>query len=136
MWKFDRFWRCAMVLPVWWAVALCGCDDPPATPGWELEENPSESVAPAAAQAEPVVAVGDPTRVRFINHNVENWLSMPRTVDGERVEDASKPEEEKAALIAMIARHQPDVFGISEVGTPADLADIRERLRAAGVDLP
>ena len=118
------------------AAFLAGCRDR-ATPDWSLDETPAATEA-AAAPANPGSSTTSQraARVRFISHNVENWLSMPRTVDGVRDEEASKPEAEKRALVAMIARHRPDVLGVSEIGTMEDLEDIRDRLRAAGVDLP
>jgi len=119
------------------ALGLTGCRDKP-TADWDLDAAPqSGEVAPAAlppVDAPP--AGGAPTPLRFISHNVENWLAMRRTIDGTVVEDAPKPEPEKLALITMIARHKPDVLGLSEIGTPEDLAEIRDRLREAGVDLP
>lgn len=118
-------------------LALSGCRDKPAF-DWDLEFTP-----PAAAAASDVgspAAVpfrdGEGAALRFMSHNVENWLAMRRTVDGEVRENVPKPEDEKFALITMIARHRPDVLGLSEIGTEKDLEEIRTRLRDAGVDLP
>ena len=135
--KCNHRWRRAIWLPVAVALGIAGCDEP-MTPSWDLRESPpaAEETPPPAPATTPPPTAENPERLRFINQNVQNWLSMRRTVDGEQLEEAPKPDEQKRALITMIARHQPDVFGISEVGTPQDLADIRDRLRAAGVDLP
>jgi endonuclease/exonuclease/phosphatase family metal-dependent hydrolase len=61
---------------------------------------------------------------------------MERRVGGETVADAPKPEEEKAALVALCAAVAPDLLGVCEIGGRDDLADLQGRLRAAGVDLP
>jgi len=117
-------------------VAVPGCRDRPRN-DWQMEDAPpvKESVAvPETTLA--MVPDGEPVNLRFISHNVENWLSMQRTVDGVVHESAPKPEGEKRALISMISRHRPDVFGISEIGTAEDLQDVRARLFEAGVDLP
>ena len=133
----NMWWRMTGWLAVVVALALAGCRDQP-TPDWQLEDAPATPVSQTheAGNADAIEPAGASESVRFISHNVENWLSMPRTIDGVRDEAAPKPEEEKHALITMIARHQPDVLGLSEIGTPEDLAEIRVRLRAAGVDLP
>lgn len=114
-----------------------GCRDKPSI-DWELDAAPPEAITPVASPQSIVTptSIGAEGPVRFISHNVENWLAMDRTVNGKRLENVSKPEDEKKALITMLARHQPDILGLSEIGTPADLAEIRDRLRAAGVDLP
>lgn len=117
--------------------ALTGCRDKPRF-DWDLDAAPPASAGASGAVQAPEAPTQDAegAPLRFISHNVENWLSMRRNVDGRTLEDAPKPDEEKSALITMIARHQPDVLGLSEIGTPDDLAEIRSRLRDAGVDLP
>lgn len=118
-------------------LALTGCREN-STPAWQLDEasesTTPHSTTPASPPSTAAAAPGDAAAapLRFIFHNVENWLVMERGRDG----TAPKPEEEKRALVAMIARHRPDVFGVCEIGTPADLADLRNRLKKAGVDLP
>ncbi|MFM8717681.1 MAG: endonuclease/exonuclease/phosphatase family protein [Spartobacteria bacterium] len=69
-------------------------------------------------------------------YNLENYLPMPRVVDGKRVENAPKPESEIAALIAMLKRIRPDVLGVVEIGDQAMLADFQARLSAVGMDFP
>ena len=125
-------------MAVVFVMALPGCRDKP-TPDWKLDDAPALPLVTTVSVAGNTGTVEDSgrgERLRFISHNVENWLSMPRTIDGVKDETASKPEDEKQALIAMIARHKPDILGLSEIGTPEDLEEIRDRLRAAGVDLP
>jgi endonuclease/exonuclease/phosphatase family metal-dependent hydrolase len=69
-------------------------------------------------------------------YNLENYLPMPRVIDGRRVENAPKPESEIAALIAMLKRIRPDVLGVVEIGNQTMLADFQERLSAAGMVFP
>jgi len=130
-----NFHRLAWPFLVILLFALGGCRDR-GTPDWQLDDPPPADPPAAPLVPPPAPAPDAAGPLRFISHNVENWLSMERTANGVTRPDAPKPEEEKRALVAMIARHRPDVFGVSEIGTPADLADLRERMRAAGVDLP
>lgn len=101
----------------------------PAEVSVEIAETPDES-APVTAEA------SAPTGLRFIAYNVENWLTMDRYVDRKSLKDASKPENEKQAVVALLARHAPDVIGVCEIGTAADLAELQEYLKAAGLVLP
>jgi endonuclease/exonuclease/phosphatase family metal-dependent hydrolase len=87
----------------------------------------SETTSPAAESG---------SGLRFVTYNVENWLTMDRQFGKKGLEGTPKPEIQKQAIISIIARHTPDVVGLCEVGTPADLAEIQERLKAAGLDLP
>lgn len=71
----------------------------------------------------------------FAYYNVENYLPMPREVDGKRVESAPKPEREVAAVVSMLKRCRPDIVGVAEMGDRRMLADFQKRLKAAGMDL-
>lgn len=129
------------------------------TPDWNSPQNGTSSTSaeaaktsPTAPQEEQVAAApqeeGDVppepattsaasgSGLRFVTYNVENWLTMDRHLGKKALEGIPKPESEKQAVISIIARQTPDVVGICEVGTPADLAEIQERLKAAGVNLP
>ena len=75
-------------------------------------------------------------QVRFITYNIENWLTMNRRLGNQNVRGAPKPESEKQAVVKILARHIPDVIGLCEIGTPADLSEIQAQLKAAGLDLP
>ncbi|MEI8313480.1 MAG: endonuclease/exonuclease/phosphatase family protein [Verrucomicrobiota bacterium] len=70
------------------------------------------------------------------SYNVENYLKMERRVDGKAVPDAPKPEEEIAAVIAIIKQINPDILGIVEMGDESVLEGFRTRLKAAGLDYP
>jgi len=72
----------------------------------------------------------------FVAYNLENYLRMDRRIDGEFLQDAPKPEKEIAALVNMIVGAKPDILGVCEIGTEADVADLQARLKAVGLDLP
>jgi endonuclease/exonuclease/phosphatase family metal-dependent hydrolase len=77
----------------------------------------------------------DADHLRFVSHNLRNWLTMEvATADG--ISPRPKPEEEKRATTTVLVRHRPDILGVCEIGGPADLAELRSRLRDGGVDLP
>lgn len=105
---------------------------------------PSRNEAPAAPSADPAppkataanASVPATTGLRFITYNVENWLTMDRYIDREKVPATPKPEKEKQTVVKILCRHQPDVLGICEIGTRQDLADLQARLKAGGLDLP
>lgn len=65
-------------------------------------------------------------------YNVENWLSMER----EGYPNEPKPEESRDKAVSILAGIRPDVLGVAEIGTRADLADLQGRLKKAGLDLP
>ncbi|MDG2122110.1 MAG: hypothetical protein P8J87_00340, partial [Verrucomicrobiales bacterium] len=77
-----------------------------------------------------------PEQITFVGYNLKNWLPMDRRIDGDLVEDATKPEDEKAALIALLSTTKPDIVGICEIGSRSDVEDFQARLKAAGHDLP
>ncbi|MBK1884220.1 hypothetical protein JIN85_17505 [Luteolibacter pohnpeiensis] len=116
----------------------------PTAPQPSAEQKPS--VAPAANVAEkteptqPTIPAADlpatSQGLRFIAYNVENWLSMDRYVNRTSQKNAPKPDSEKQAVISILARHQPDVIGLCEIGTLDDLAEIQSMLKEKGVDLP
>ena len=89
-----------------------------------IEKNLAKPAAPSTKQ------------LRFMAYNVKNWLTTNRYVHGKNLKGAPKPEDEKAAVIALIARHSPDIVGLCEIGEASDLAEIQERLKAAGLHLP
>ena len=94
-------------------------------------ESPPKDSAPKAteATAEPVSSSDD--KVRFLSYNLENYLTMRRGKDF-----TGKPEKEIAGVVGVITRQKPDILGVSEIGKKADLLDLQERLKNAGLDLP
>jgi endonuclease/exonuclease/phosphatase family metal-dependent hydrolase len=139
---------CAVVL-----VSISACEKK-GTPTWG---SPGNETAPTATRAavppqisksvtKPVkggaisqqVSPQPPSEVglRFISYNVENWLTTDRRVGQKNLKGAPKPDSEKQAVVQILTRHAPDVIGLCEIGTPADLAEIQGQLKAAGLDLP
>ncbi|MEZ5325140.1 MAG: hypothetical protein R3F19_08745 [Verrucomicrobiales bacterium] len=77
-----------------------------------------------------------PAPVRFVAYNLKNYLKMDRRVGGEFLENAPKPEAEVGKVVEFLVAIHPDVIGVCEIGSEADLADLQSRLKAAGLDLP
>ncbi len=146
---------CALAL-----LAATSCGKKSGTPDWDTPQT-SEVTSPAALPApeepsaesvvEEAVAGLEPVTppavaptpaqpstagLRFITYNVENWLTMDRFAQGKTLKGSPKPDKEKNAVITILARNAPDVIGLCEIGTAADLAEIQEMLKAAGLDLP
>ncbi len=123
------------------ALSLASCEKRSETPDWDTPGGTPAPVgiaptaAPSAATTRktpaPAVEVAS-DGLRFINYNVENWLTMDRRP----LKDAPKPENQKRAVIDILSRHSPDIVGLCEIGTPGDLAEIQTLLKDAGVDLP
>ncbi len=155
--RFLGAFFCAVI-----ALAGSSCDRKGGTPDWDTPGVKSPTTAEVSAPVTPPapvmpVAVDTPPTagllktpepvatprenptsegLRFIAYNVENWLTMDRYVDRKNLKGAPKPESEKQAVVQLLARHTPDVIGLCEIGTAADLAEIQEDLKAAGLDLP
>ncbi len=68
------------------------------------------------------------TPFTFVSYNVKNWLISNQN-------PAKKPES-KEAVIRILADAEPDVVGLSEIGSEADVEEIRLLLAEAGVKLP
>ena len=143
-------------------LANSGCDRESNTPDWDTPGTKSQTtvavptpvtppapVVPVAAETPPAAkppqspesAGTSPEStssegLRFIAYNVENWLTMDRYVDRKNLKGAPKPEAEKEAVVQLLTRHAPDVIGLCEIGEAADLAEIQEDLKAAGLNLP
>lgn len=76
------------------------------------------------------------SEIRFLSYNLKNYLTMTNYRRGGKKTTRDKPETEKQPLIQIIATARPHILGICEIGTPADLKDLQDRLKSAGVDLP
>jgi endonuclease/exonuclease/phosphatase family metal-dependent hydrolase len=90
----------------------------------------------AATESDRPKGATDSNKLRFIAYNVENWLTMERMIDRRMVANQPKPDSEKSAVLRILVRNQPDVIGLCEIGTKADLTEIQQSLKAAGLDLP
>lgn len=122
------------VSSVFGLVLLDSCEKPQGTPDWTKSPTPSEQPASVSVphKAKLPTAPTSPASVRLLVHNVENWLTMERA-DGV---PATKAESEKQALIELFSGSDPNILGLCEVGTEADLRDIQTRMVAAGISLP
>jgi len=80
-----------------------------------------------------LLSAAEPERLTFCSYNLKNWLTMERSIGKP---PAPKPESERAQVVKMLAAIHPDILGICEIGTADDLAELQQRLQAAGVDLP
>jgi endonuclease/exonuclease/phosphatase family metal-dependent hydrolase len=113
---------------------LASCEKPKGSPDWTRSrpsiEKPTEVPGPRPIEPEPRPASA--ATIRLLVHNVENWLTMERA-DGV---SATKPEAEKKALIELFSGSNPNVLGLCEVGTEADLREIQTRMNHAGISLP
>jgi endonuclease/exonuclease/phosphatase family metal-dependent hydrolase len=84
----------------------------------------------------PAQAQEGPAAVVFCSYNVKNWLLMQRSFGDTKAPLASKPEKEKAKVVEFLSAIRPDILGLCEIGSVADLKEIQSRLQAQGVDLP
>ena len=74
--------------------------------------------------------------VVFTAWNVRNYLLRPiKDADG-RILTPPKTAESVDAVVATLIRIAPDIVGLCEIGSEADLADLQKRLRNGGLDLP
>ncbi|MEO8613916.1 MAG: endonuclease/exonuclease/phosphatase family protein [Luteolibacter sp.] len=120
-------------LPVVPKTAAARSDDQPEP---APESGKSRGIEPAKKGTAPASGNPGTAGLRFMTYNVENWLTMDRYVDGKSLKRTPKPDKEKQAIIALVARQSPDVIGICEIGEASDLAEIQEKLKTAGLSLP
>ena len=83
-----------------------------------------------------LVAGETPQELRVTSYNVENYLKMPRRIEGKLRPNAGKPESERDAVVRMIGTIHPDFLGLMEMGDPRQLDDLKKRLKSAGLDFP
>lgn len=99
--------------------------------------------APASAKAEPGAETKpqgkQPTRagapVRFLMYNVKDYFvdkDPPRSRHTRRI----KPKEQREAVAQVISSVKPEVVGLVEIGGPAALDDLAERLSSRGLYYP
>lgn len=132
-------------------LSLVACKDKDQSSDWSghsvpAKEAPAAIAPPPAAPAPAKVAVtgtpageeepADPSSVRFMAYNVENWLTMDRYVDGKSQKGAPKPEKEKGLITGLLADAKPDILGVSEIGTEEDVKDLQNHLEKAGHPMP
>ncbi|MFD2158341.1 endonuclease/exonuclease/phosphatase family protein [Rubritalea tangerina] len=106
------------------------CDESRSTPDWPTSTPKLEEPAPTSPPPAPL----EGPEVTFMSYNLKNYLSMPRGKSPATMRP--KPENEIRALVQNISSASPDILGVCEIGTQADLDDLQRRLKQHGVDLP
>ena len=81
-------------------------------------------------------AIHPSDEIRITSYNVENYLTMPRRIDGKLRPNVGKPESERTAVTRMIDTIHPDVLGLQEIGGPEQLQDLQQRLEKVGIKYP
>ncbi len=137
VWKRVDFFLCLLVV----LAALLGYQllAPQSTGGLIPLAAPYADEVPLPPATEPALPVEQMPKsgpaVRFLMLNAENYF-----VEGEqqrsRYINKPKPEEERDAVAQVIASAAPAVIGLVEIGGPLALADLQQRLRAAGLEYP
>lgn len=137
VWKRVDFFLCLLVV----LAALMGylLLAPQSTGGLSPLAAPYEGEEPELSAEEASLPVEQMPKsgpvVRFLMLNAKNYF-----VEGEqqrsRYVNKPKPEEERDAVAQVIASAAPAVVGLVEIGGPRALADLQQRLRAAGLEYP
>ncbi len=68
--------------------------------------------------------------------NVRNYILKPPLDDQGKPLSPEKKSASIAAIVQTLGDLRPDVIGLCEIGTRQDLADLQNRLKKAGLDLP
>ncbi len=84
------------------------------------------AIAPAREPADGIV---------FCTYNVRNYLGDDQAAQPERRAKPKTPKE-LDSLIAVIRDVEPDILGVSEMGSEKMFADFKERLAKAGLEYP
>ncbi len=71
--------------------------------------------------------------LRVATYNVRNYLTMDRQIDGKFRRDYPKPEEEKEVVRKSILAASPDILALQEIGTRAELLELRDDLAQDGL---
>jgi endonuclease/exonuclease/phosphatase family metal-dependent hydrolase len=119
------------------ACCLLGqCDSKQQTPEWQEADQkfPVSSDTPQIPEAKPRSLASDGNATSFMAYNLRNYLSMPRGANRENI--LPKPAAEIDDLVQNIKKVSPDILGVCEIGTQADLNDLRARLEAVGLHYP
>jgi len=101
---------------------------PVETPPWRQNaDTATEQESPATARDIREADV-ELTPFAFVCYNVKNWLSSTQSPE--------KSDEAKKAIITILSECDPDIVGLCEIGSEADISEIRNMLKEAGTDLP
>ena len=74
-----------------------------------------------------------PAPVVVASYNVENYISMPRMING-HMRTAGKPESEKVTVAKIISEIHPDIIGVMEMGDTRQFNDFQRHLHDIGLD--
>jgi endonuclease/exonuclease/phosphatase family metal-dependent hydrolase len=87
------------------------------------------------AQEGPGPVPGLIPEIRFTSWNLKNYLftAAPAPEGGM---ERSKPLREQQAVVSILLQIRPDVLGVCEMGSPADLAQLQAALKSKGLELP
>jgi len=88
--------------------------------------------SPSIAQV-PQPPTSSSNAIVVASYNVENYLMMPRWVDGHYRSNAGKPVTEKEGVTKMVTLIHPDILGLMEIGDQRQLNDLTRRLQEAGM---
>lgn len=84
----------------------------------------------------PATLRGEDDHVVFVAWNLRNYSLKPSTVPSTEPPPPPKSRASIEAIVKTLAALQPDILGLCEIGSRADLHDLCHRLKKAGVDLP
>lgn len=76
-----------------------------------------------------------PSEIRFTAWNLKNYLHTI-TPPPEGSSNRPKSAKEQQAAVSILTQIRPDILGVCEMGSPADLANLQAALKTAGLDLP
>lgn len=74
--------------------------------------------------------------LRVATYNVENYVAAGRRVEGVYRPGYPKPEDQKAAVRAVLRTIDADVVALQEMGPEPYLEELKRDLRAEGLDYP
>lgn len=116
---------CALVTALLFSLLSLSCKEKRETSPWEGKE-PVQVEKTKRTKLKPELA---DTPTTFMAYNLRNYLTTRR-----QNKQRPKPEKEVNAIISNIAKVKPDILGICEIGTEADLAELQNKLNQAGCD--
>jgi endonuclease/exonuclease/phosphatase family metal-dependent hydrolase len=78
----------------------------------------------------------DDQRVVLVAWNLRNYSLNPAAAPSNEPPPPPKSRAAISAIVQTLAELKPDILGLCEIGSRADLADLQRRLKNAGVALP
>jgi endonuclease/exonuclease/phosphatase family metal-dependent hydrolase len=97
------------------------------TPPWKNSQQATQQTSPPHRPSPPSAKQHSGT-FRFVSYNLKNWLTSSQNPE--------KSDVSKNAIIGILASSEADVIGLSEIGSEADVLEVRKLLKQAGNDLP